>query len=259
LQLNKEQKQRGVATHSSGNHAQALALAAQKQGIKAYIVMPQNSPEIKKKGVKEYGGIIIKCKNTLQAREQVLEQVLSETNAVFIPPYNHLHIIAGQATAAKELLEEISELDAVISPLGGGGLASGTCLSAHYFSPQTQVYGAEPQLANDAYLSLQKGTLIPAENSTTIADGLKTSLGEITFAILQKHINQIICVEENEIKQALRLIMERMKIVVEPSSAVTLAAVLKNKSLFKNKKIGLILSGGNIDLNKLPLLLAEEL
>ncbi len=252
LSLTEEEKERGVATHSSGNHAQALALAAQELGIKAYIVMPENTPEIKKKATEGYGADVIICENNLQSREDVLKKVLEETNATMIHPYDNYDVIAGQATAAKELLEEISDLDFIVSPVSGGGLLSGTALSAYYLSPKTKVIGAEPKEADDAFRSFQTGVLQKNTTIDTIADGLRAELKQRTFEIIQKHVHQIFTVSEEEIIGAMQLIWERMKIIIEPSCAVPFAVVLANKDFFKNKKVGIILSGGNVDLKTLP-------
>lgn len=252
LQLSETEKEFGVATHSSGNFAQALALAAKVQGIKAYIVMPSNAPEIKKTAVKGYGGEIIECIPTLDARETTLNEVVNKTGAVFLHPYNDYNVIQGQATAAMELIEEHDNLDTIFAPVGGGGLLSGTALAAHYFSPNTKIVAGEPMGADDAWQSMQNGKIIPQTNPQTIADGLLTSLGDKTFPIIQKHVKEIIRVEENEIIEAMRLIWERMKITVEPSSAVALAALIKKKKKYKGQKIGIILSGGNVELSKLP-------
>ncbi len=242
----------GVATHSSGNHAAALSLAARNRNIMAFIVMPEDSSAIKIKAVKSYGGIITFCEPTLQSREDTLSKVISETNAIEIHPYNDYHIICGQATAAKELIEEFPHLDVIIAPVGGGGLLSGTALATHYYSPETKVIAAEPEQANDAFHSFYQKKFIPSVNPQTIADGLRTSLGPLTFPIIQKYVTQIVMVSELSIIQAMRLIWERMKIIIEPSSAVPIAALLENKIDYKGQKIGIILSGGNVDLEKLP-------
>lgn len=252
LQLSDTEKEFGVATHSSGNFAQALALAAKLQGIKAYVVMPSNAPDIKKAAVKGYGGEVIECEPTLLARESTLNDVVNKTGAVFLHPYNDYHVIQGQGTAAIELIEDQPELDAIFAPVGGGGLLAGTAMAAHHFSPKTKVIAGEPMGADDAWQSFQKGEIIPQTNPNTIADGLLTSLGDKTFPIIKEHVEDIIRVEEEEIISAMRLIWERMKIVVEPSSAVALAALIKNKEHFQNKKLGVILSGGNVQLSKLP-------
>lgn len=252
LQLTDLEKQFGVATHSSGNFAQALALAAKLQGIKSYIVMPSNAPEIKKTAVKGYGGEIIECTPTLKARETTLNDVVIRTGAIFIHPYNDYGVIQGQATAAMELIEDYNDLDYIIAPVGGGGLISGTALATKFFSPKTKVIAGEPLGADDAWQSLQKGEIVSQTNPQTIADGLLTSLGDKTFPIIRDHVQEIIRVEEKEIIDAMRLIWERMKIIVEASSAVALAAIIKEKEKYKERKIGIILSGGNVQLSKLP-------
>ncbi len=252
LQLSDEQKQKGVVTHSSGNFAQALALSAKSLGIKAFIVMPSNSPEVKKKAVKGYGGIITECEPTLEDREKTAAQIQQEKGATFVHPYNDFNVILGNASAGKELLEEYPDLDLIIVPVGGGGLISGVALSAISFSNNCKVIGAEPYAVDDAYRSLQSGKIENNQTTDTIADGLKTLLGDITFNIIKNHVEKIIRVTEEEIVEAMQLIWERMKIIVEPSAAVTLAAVLKSKQEFKNKKVGMVLSGGNVDLKKLP-------
>jgi len=252
LQLSDEQKQKGVVTHSSGNFAQALALSAKSLGIKAYIVMPSNSPEVKKKAVIGYGGIITECEPTLEDREKTATQIKQEKGATFVHPYNDFNVILGNASVGKELLEEYPDLDLIIVPVGGGGLISGVALSAISFSNNCKVIGAEPYTVDDAYRSLQSGKIEYNLTTDTIADGLKTLLGDITFNIIKNHVEKIIRVTEEEIVEAMQLIWERMKIIVEPSAAVTLAAVLKSKQEFKNKKVGMVLSGGNVDLKKLP-------
>jgi len=245
----------GVATHSSGNHAAALSLAARNRNTKAFIVMPEDSSAIKIKAVKNYGGIITFCEPTLQSREDTLSKIISETKAIEIHPYNNYHIICGQATAAKELIEDFPNLDVIIAPVGGGGLLSGTALATHYYSPGTKVIAAEPEQANDAFHSFYQKKFIPSVNPQTIADGLRTSLGSLTFPIIQKYVTQIVTVSELSIIQAMRLVWERMKIIIEPSSAVPIAALLENKFDYKGQKIGIILSGGNVDLEKLPWIL----
>ncbi|MDA9968307.1 pyridoxal-phosphate dependent enzyme, partial [Salibacteraceae bacterium] len=245
LQLSKEELKNGLCTHSSGNHAQAVALAAQLLGTKAYIVMPKTAPQAKVDATKGYGAIVTFCEATLQAREDTLATIQQKTKAVFIPPYNHDWIIEGQATCAKEILEELDALDFVITPVGGGGLLAGSALAAKYFSPKTTVIGAEPEGADDAYRSFQTGILIPSEHPNTIADGLLTSLGPINFEIIKQHVSEINLVTDEEIVAAMKLIYQHLKIVVEPSSATVLALVLKRKAFFKEKRIALILSGGN--------------
>ena len=250
LTLSAEQLKNGIATHSSGNHAQALAYAAKTLGIKAYIVMPKSSPQVKVDAVKGYGATVIICEANQAAREDALNKVVAETGAEFIHPYDDYRVITGQATCVKELLEEVPELDVVITPVGGGGLLSGTCLGAFYFKPGLKVYGGEPEGAADAVLSLQSGKVEKAPFIETIADGLLTTLSEQTLGIIKEHVSDILLVSENEIINALRLVYERMKIIVEPSCVVPLAAAMRNANLFKGKKVGIILSGGNVDLTK---------
>lgn len=250
LSLPAEKIANGIATHSSGNHAQAIAFAAKQTGTKAYIVMPNTSPAVKVNAVKGYGAEITFCEPNQQARETALQEIVDRTGAAFVHPYNDERVITGQATCAKELLEEISSLDHIIAPVGGGGLLSGTSLSAHYFSPTTKVYAGEPEGAADALLSFRSGKIETAPYINTIADGLLTKLGDQTFPIIQQHVTDILTVSDEEIIAALRLVYERMKIIVEPSCVVPLAAVLKNKELFAGKRVGIILSGGNVDLQK---------
>jgi len=250
LRLPAESLQNGLATHSSGNHAAALALTAKNLKIPSYIVMPSSAPKIKKEAVKHYGGQIIECIPTLEAREATLNELVIKTGAQFVHPFDNYSVIGGQATVAKELVEELPDLDAIFAPVGGGGLLSGTALSAHYFSSGTAVYGGEPLGANDAWESLNKGQLIPVKNPKTIADGLLTSLSTKTFHLIKSHVREIVVTEEKMIVYAMRLIWERMKILIEPSSAVALAALLNKKTAFKGKKIGIILSGGNVDLDQ---------
>lgn len=252
LLLNNEQKLKGVATHSSGNHAAALALAAKISGVKAYVVMPENAPEIKKKAVKSYGAEISFCKPTLEARESTLQKLIKQNGAVFIHPYDNAQIISGQATAALELLQDYNDLDIVMAPVGGGGLISGTAIATKEFNSKIKVFAAEPKMADDAYRSFKSGMLLPSTNPNTIADGLRTSLSNLTFKIISDKVDDILTVSEKSIITAMRLIWERMKIIIEPSSAVPLAAVLENPLLFKDKKTGIILSGGNVDLENLP-------
>jgi len=242
----------GVATHSSGNHAAALARAAQLKNIPAYIVMPENSSKVKIAAVKTYGGQITFCESTLEAREEKLNEVLNETNAFEIHPYNNYAIIAGQATAALELIEDQPGLDTIIAPVGGGGLLSGTALSTHYFSPAVKVIAAEPTGADDAYQSFYQKKLVPSINPETIADGLRTSLGSLTFPIIRRLVHDVITVNDQATIEAMKLMWERMKIIIEPSSAVALAIVLKHKHRFEGQKIGIIISGGNVDLMHLP-------
>ncbi len=250
LQLSAEQLSKGVATHSSGNHAQALAFAAKMLGIKAYIVMPESSPQVKVDAVKGYGAEVTICASNQAARESTLQAIVDKTGATFIHPYDNDEVITGQATCVKEIIEALPNLDIVVTPVGGGGLLSGTCLGAHYFKPGLQVYAGEPEGAADAVLSIQSGKVEKAPFINTIADGLMTTLSDRTLEIIKAHVTDILLVSDEEIKAALRLVYERMKIIIEPSCAVPLAAVLKNSHLFKGKKVGIILSGGNVDLGK---------
>jgi threonine dehydratase len=251
MSLGKEEALRGVATHSSGNHAQALALAAGTRGINAYIVMPENAPKIKVEAVRSYGGRITFCQPTLPDREATLASVITKTGAIEIHPYNDYRIISGQASAAAELFEDVEKLDCLVAPVGGGGLLSGSILSTSYFSPNTKVYGAEPENANDAWQSFRQKKLIPVKTALTIADGLRTSLGSLTFPIIAEGAEDILCVTEEGIMKAMMLIWERMKLMVEPSAAVPLAAILEHPALFAGKRTGIILSGGNADLHKI--------
>ena len=252
LKLSREKRSKGVVTHSSGNFAQALSLASKSCGIKAHIVMPENAPVVKVNAVKTYNGIIYKCKSTLEAREKMTEEIMAQTGATFLHPSNDLNVIYGQGTAAMELIEEQAELDYIFVPVGVGGLIAGTALAAQFFSEGCEVIGGEPFEADDAYRSLKSGQIESNETTKTIADGLRTQLGDKNFPIIQNYINTIIRVTEEEIIQAMRLIWERMKIVVEPSSAVAFAAFLKERKRFLDKKVGIIISGGNVDLSNLP-------
>ena len=250
LTLSADQLKNGIATHSSGNHAQALAYAAKTLGIKAYIVMPKSSPQVKVDAVKGYGATVIICEANQAAREEALNKVVAETDAEFIHPYDDYRVITGQATCVKELLEEVPDLDVVITPVGGGGLLSGTCLGASYFKPGVKVYGGEPEGAADAVLSLQSGKVEKAPFIETIADGLLTTLSKQTLGIIKEHVSDILLVSEAEIINALRLVYERMKIIVEPSCVVPFAAAMRNANILKGKKVGIILTGGNVDLTK---------
>ncbi|MDT0677096.1 pyridoxal-phosphate dependent enzyme [Autumnicola musiva] len=252
LQLSKEQQKKGVVTHSSGNFAQALSLAAKSIGVPAYIVMPSSAPQVKKDAVKTYGGKITECPPNLKNREETAQQIIRETGASFLHPSNDTNVILGQGTAAIELLTEIEDLEFIVTPVGGGGLIAGTALAAHFFGKNCKTIGAEPFEVDDAYRSLQSGKIEINETTNTIGDGLKTQLGDKNFPIIKEHVSQIIRVEEKEIIEALRLIWERMKIIIEPSSATALAAVLREKEKFRNKKTGIIISGGNVDLKNLP-------
>ena len=250
LTLSADKLKNGLATHSSGNHAQAIAFAARQLNTKAYIVMPDNSPSVKVAAVKGYGAEITFCEPTQAARESTLQKIVEDTGAEFIHPYDDLRVITGQATSAKELIEDAGPFDVMMAPVGGGGLMSGTCLSTHYLLPGAIIYAAEPEGAADAVLSFKSGKIEKAPFVKTIADGLQTTLSEQTLGIIKTYVKEILLVSEEEIKAALRLVYERMKIVIEPSSAVPLAAVLKNKEKFTGKKTGIILTGGNVDLAK---------
>jgi threonine dehydratase len=252
LSMTPEEKLKGVVTHSSGNHAAALALAARMNGIKANIVMPENAPVVKKNAVAGYGAEITFCKPTLQAREDTTRQIMEKTGATLIHPYDNFNVICGQGTAALELLNERSDLEIVIAPVGGGGLMSGTSTCVKGISKNIQVIGAEPLNANDAFLSFTTGILTPSVNPVTCADGLLTSLSELTFSVIRKNVDRILTAREETIIDCMLLIWERMKIIIEPSSATVLAIVKENPHLFKGKKIGLIVSGGNVDFRKLP-------
>lgn len=247
LCLTEEQQSSGVVTHSSGNFAQALSLAAGRIGVKAFIVMPSTAPQVKKDAVLEYGGTIIECEPTLSARENEAHRIVKEEGATFIHPSNDMDVIIGQGTACLELLEEEPNLDYVVAPVGGGGLIGGTSLAAYYFGNGCKVVGGEPMEADDAYRSLQSGNIESNDSTNTFADGLKTQLGDKNFPIIQKHVESIVRVTEPEIVEAMHLVWERMKLVIEPSSAVALAAVLKDKPRFEKQKVGVILSGGNVD------------
>lgn len=250
LSLSKEKQQKGIATHSSGNHAQAIAYAAREVGTKAYIVMPDTSPQVKVDAVREYGSEIFFCEPNQQAREKTLNEIVVRTGAEFVHPYNDYRVITGQATCAKELMEEIPLPDFIIAPVGGGGLLSGTLLSTHYFSPAVIVYAGEPEGAADAVISIKTGKIEKAFFVNTIADGLLTTLGDKTFPIIKQFVKDILTVNDEEIIAAMRLVYERMKIVVEPSGVVPLAALIKNKEIFSGKKVGIIISGGNVDMTK---------
>ncbi len=252
LSLTDDEARRGVATHSSGNHAQAVALAASLREIPAYIVMPQSASEVKIGAVREYGGLITLCQPTLKDREETLEDVVLHTGAMFIHPYNDDRVISGQGTAALELLEDVESLDYLLTPIGGGGLTAGSLIAAHSISPSTLVIAGEPHGADDAFQSFKAGKIIPQTEPNTIADGLHTSVGERPFAIIQKHLEDVITVTDVEIIHAMRTLWERMKIVIEPSAAVPVAVLLSGKLLLKGKRAGVIISGGNVDLNSLP-------
>lgn len=252
LSLSEEELTNGVTTHSSGNHAQAIAYAAGLVGTKAYIVMPRTAPQVKKDAVRGYGAEVIECEPTLEARESTVAEVIAAQRATMIHPFNDYRVIAGQATATKELIEEKGNFDVIMAPVGGGGLLSGTALSAHYLCPKAEVIAGEPEGAADAVLSIKTGHIEKAPFINTIADGLLTNLGDKTLEIIRVHVKDILLVSDPEIIEAMRLIWERMKIIIEPSCAVPFAALLRNKERFAGKKVGIILTGGNVDLGKLP-------
>lgn len=252
LSLNEEQKRRGVVTHSSGNHAAALALAAGMNGIKAFIVMPENAPSVKKDAVAGYGADITFCKPTLQSREETCRSIMEREGATLIHPFDNFNVICGQGTASLELLEEKNDLDVIVAPVGGGGLLSGTSTCVKGINNKIKVIGAEPLNANDAWKSFKTGELTPSVNPLTIADGLLTSLSELTFSIIRKNTDDIFTASEESIISSMKLVWERMKIIIEPSSATVLAVIKENPGFFRGKKIGLIISGGNVDFNRLP-------
>ncbi len=252
LSLGDSEAARGVATHSSGNHAAALSLAARLRGIPAHVVLPRTSKAVKRAAVAGYGARIVLCDPTLAARESTLEAVVAETGAAFVHPYNDPNVIAGQGTAAMELLQNVPDLDVVMAPVGGGGLLSGTAIAVAGLSPRTRVVGAEPAAADDACRSLKEGRIVPSVDPRTVADGLLTSLGTLTFAAIRKHVAGIVTVSEEAIVAAMRQVWERMKIVIEPSSAVPVAALLEGAWEAAGQRIGVILTGGNVDLDELP-------
>ena len=252
--LSDEEAAKGVCTHSSGNHAQAVAFSAMKRGIASYIVMPNNVPDVKLDAVKGYGANIILCEPTLEARETTLDEITKKTGAQVVHPFNNPNVIAGQGTAALEMIEDLGTLDAMIAPIGGGGLMSGTCVTTRSLLPEAKLFGAEPAGADDAYRSLKEGKIIPQTDPDTICDGLLTSLGEYTWNILKDHLEAIYTVTDDEVINAMRLVWERMKIIIEPSSATAVAVALKSefKALEGLEKVGIILTGGNVELSKLP-------
>lgn len=252
MQLGEQERSKGVVTHSSGNFAQAVSLAAQSLGVTAHIVMPTTAPKVKKVGVRQYNGRIYECEPTLEARQEMADRIARETGAVFLHPSNQWEVILGQGTAAMELFEDHPDLNALFCPVGGGGLIAGSALAAQYFGTDCKVYGGEPYEADDAYRSLQSGKIEGNETVNTIADGLKTTLGDVNFPIIKEYVAGITRVTEEEIISAMRLVWERMKIIIEPSSAVTLAALISEKVAFQNQKVGIVISGGNVDLDHLP-------
>lgn len=243
---------RGVATHSSGNHALSLSYAAGRRGIPCTVVMPHTAPQAKKDAVRGYGGQIVECEPSTTSREAVFAEVVARTGAVFVHPYNDPRVIAGQGTCSRELAEQAPGLDAVIAPIGGGGMVSGTCLTLSHLAPDVAIYAAEPEQADDAARSFRAGHIIADDAPETVADGLKVPLKDLTWYFVQRHVTDILTASETEIIDAMKLIWKRMKIVVEPSSAVPLATILKNPDIFAGKRVGVILTGGNVDLDRLP-------
>ncbi len=250
--LTKEERKKGVVTHSSGNHAGALSLAASMNGVKAYIVMPENAPAVKVNAVKGYGAEITFCKPTLQSREETARIIIEKTGAVLVHPYDNYNVICGQGTSTVELLEDINDLEIIIAPVGGGGLLSGAATAARAINGKIKIMGAEPLNANDAWRSFASGVLTPSVNPLTIADGLLTSLSELTFSIIRKNVDDIYTVKEESIIECMLLVWERMKIIIEPSSATVLAVIRENPGFFRERRVGLIISGGNVDFRKLP-------
>ncbi|MCP4472863.1 MAG: pyridoxal-phosphate dependent enzyme [Gammaproteobacteria bacterium] len=250
--LGEDQAAKGVATHSSGNHALSLSYAAGRRGIPVSVVMPRTAPEAKKAAVRGYGGEVFECEPSTTAREAMLEELVARSGADFVHPYNDHRVIAGQATCSLELSEDVGELDAIVAPIGGGGMISGTCLAMSNRSPQTEIYAAEPKNADDAYRSFHAGKIIEDDAPQTVADGLKVSLRPRTWHFVSSHVKDVLLATEDEIIDAMYLTWQRMKIVVEPSSSVPLATIIKNRGIFAGKRVGVILTGGNVDLKKLP-------
>lgn len=250
--LSDAQAAKGVATHSSGNHGLSLSYAAGRRGIPCTVVMPRTAPQAKKDAVKGYGGRVVECEPSTSSREAVFAEVVAETGAEFVHPYNDPRVIAGQATCSRELNEQVAGLDTVIAPIGGGGMISGTCLTLSTIAPGIDIYAAEPKQADDAARSFRAGRIIADDAPETVADGLKVPLKELTWHFVKSHVTDILTAEENEIVEAMKLIWKRMKIVMEPSSAVPLATILKNKDIFRGRRVGVIVTGGNVDLDKLP-------
>jgi threonine dehydratase len=250
--LSDEQAAKGVATHSSGNHGLSLSYAAGRRGIRCQVVMPRTAPRAKKDAVRGYGGTVIECEPSTSSREAVFAEVVAESGADFVHPYNDPRVIAGQATCSKELIEDIGPLDAVVAPIGGGGMISGSCLTLSTIAPETKIYAAEPKNADDAYRSLKAGHIIADDAPQTIADGLKVPLKDLTWHFVSRHVTDILLATEQEIIDAMYLTWQRMKIVMEPSCAVPLATILKNPDVFAGKRVGVIITGGNVDLDKLP-------
>lgn len=250
--LAEDMLEKGVATHSSGNHALSLSYAAGRRGIPCHVVMPRTAPQAKKDAVRGYGGIIRECEPSTSSREAVFAEVQAETGADFVHPYNDPRVIAGQGTCSRELMEQVPGLDAVIAPIGGGGMISGTCLTLSSTAPDVKIYAAEPEQADDAYRSFKAGHIIADDAPETIADGLKVPLKELTWHFVSNHVTDILTASEEEIIDAMKLTWKRMKIVIEASCAVPLATILKNRETFAGKRVGVIITGGNVDLDTLP-------
>lgn len=250
--LTAEQARRGVATHSSGNHGTCLSYAAGRRGIPCTVVMPHTAPQAKKDAVRGYGGIVVECEPSTTSREAVFAEVVAKTGAEFVHPYNDPRVIAGQGTCSAEMIEQVQDLDAVIAPIGGGGMISGTCLTLSNLAPQIRIYAAEPQNADDAYRSFKAGHIIADDAPDTIADGLKVPLKDLTWHFVSNHVTDILTASEHEIVAAMKITWKRMKIVMEPSSAVPLAVILKNKDIFAGQRVGVVITGGNVDLDLLP-------
>ncbi len=250
--LSDEMAAKGVATHSSGNHALSLSYAAGRRGIPCHVVMPRTAPTAKKDAVRGYGGIITECEPSTTSREEIFAQVQAETGAEFVHPYNDPRVVAGQATCSRELMDQVTGLDAVIAPIGGGGMVSGTCLTLSNIAPGVEIYAAEPEQADDAYRSFKAGHIIADDAPVTVADGLKVPLKELTWHFVSNHVTDILTASEDEIVDAMKLTWQRMKIVIEASCAVPLATILKNREIFAGKRVGVIITGGNVDLDTLP-------
>ena len=250
--LNDEQAKKGVATHSSGNHGTCLSYAAGRRGIPCTVVMPRTAPQAKKDAVRGYGGRVVECEPSTSSREAVFAEVVAETGAEFVHPYNDHRVIAGQATCSAELIEQVDGLDAVVAPIGGGGMVSGSCLTLSSLAPGVKIYAAEPEQADDAYQSFKQGRIIAYDAPKTVADGLLVPLKERTWHFVSRYVTDVLTASDEEIIEAMKLIWKRMKIVMEPSSAVPLATILKNRDVFAGKRVGVIVTGGNVDLDKLP-------
>jgi len=250
--LDEDRASAGVATHSSGNHGSCLSYAASRRGVPCTVVMPRTAPQAKKDAVRGYGARIVECEPSTSSRESVFAEVVARSGAEFVHPYADPRVIAGQATCSKELIEQVDGLDAVIAPIGGGGMVSGTCLTLSNLAPKTQIYAAEPEQADDAFRSFKAGQIIADDAPQTIADGLKVPLKELTWHFVREHVTGILTASENEISDAMKIIWRRMKIVIEPSSAVTAATILKNRQLFGGRRVGVIITGGNVDIENIP-------